>query len=428
MLERVAAKDRRSQEMVYNEQLGNKRWLSRRHCFFFILVLAAVLFFNCTNKKDMVLEWNPKQWIQNHSTNLFFPFVKQNVAINITDGPAAKASALSDIAGFTTEAASTALPQTLNISSTRELMIKNKTTVTIEMIQQGLHQLFPTPVPYVSPGLYLVEYPHEYHFTINEPQKCEQGKPFVVLMVPVAPRNRAHRDIIRRTWGSENLVLDQVVKLFFLLGMQTGEDAQQVHEQLLQESKEHQDLIQSDFVDCYKNLTIKTMVMLEWLNVHCSAASYAMKIDSDTFLNVPNLIKMLLHAPKTNYMSGLVAYGGAVLRDPQSKWYVPYEILPESVYPPYALGLGYILSLDLTAKLIEASRHVKALYIEDAYLGLCMRHLGIPPTNPPDYAYFNVFPVAYSPCGYSKIIVTTTDSSIDRVWLWTNYKRQVEYC
>lgn len=414
---------------MHNEQqLGNKRWLSRRHCFFFILVLAAVLFFNGTSKTDMALEWNPKQWIRNHSTKLFFRFAKPNVVPNVTDGPGAEASAPPDAGGFTAEATSAALPQTLNVSSMRESTTENKTTVAVETTQRGPHPLVSTPAPYVSPGPYLVEYPHEYHFKIQEPRTCERDKPFVVLVVPVAPRNRAHRDVIRSTWGSESLVLDKVVKLFFLLGVQAGEDARRVHEQLLRESEQHRDLIQSDFVDCYKNLTIKTMVMLEWLNRHCSAASYAMKIDSDTFLNVPNLVRMLLRAPKTNYMSGLVAYGGAVLRDPQSKWYVPYEILPQSVYPPYALGLGYVLSLDLTAKLIEASRHVQALYIEDAYLGLCMQHLGIPPTNPPHYVYFSVFPVPYSPCEYAKLVATTTDSSTDRVWLWTNYKRQAEYC
>ncbi len=72
-----------------------------------------------------------------------------------------------------------------------------------------------TPVPYVSPGPYLLEYPYEYHFIINEPKKCEEQKPSL------------------------------------------------------------------DFLDCYKNLTIKTMVMLEWLDSYCSSASYAMKIDSD---------------------------------------------------------------------------------------------------------------------------------------------------
>ncbi|KAM4597238.1 beta-1,3-galactosyltransferase 2-like [Fundulus diaphanus] len=285
-----------------------------------------------------------------------------------------------------------------------------------------------TAVPYVSDGLYLVEYPYEYHFTMNEPLKCEQEKPFVVLIVQVAPRNRAHRDVIRSTWGSEKLVQGQEVRLFFLLGMQTGDDAQQVHQQLLQESKEHHDLIQSNFVDCYKNLTIKTMVMLEWLNSFCSSAPFAMKIDSDMFLNVPNLVALLLKAPRTNYMTGLVEHEAPLSRDPSSKWYVPEDLLSDAFYPPYALGLGYILSLDLTKKLIEASRHVKALYIEDAYLGLCMKHLGIRPTDPPNGFLFHIKPLRYRRCDYSKLIATTTEENMDRVQIWRDFKKPGRYC
>ncbi|KAF0022313.1 hypothetical protein F2P81_025419 [Scophthalmus maximus] len=280
----------------------------------------------------------------------------------------------------------------------------------------------------MSPGPYLVEYPHQYHFRINEPQTCEEQKPFLVLMVPVAPHNRAHRDIIRSTWGGESSVLDKVVKLFFLLGRHRGEGAEQLGEQLLKESNEHRDLIQSDFLDCYKNLTIKTMVMLEWLDSYCSSASYAMKIDSDMFLNVPNLINMLSNAPKTNYMTGLVARGAPVLRDPHSKWFVPVELYPHSVYPPYALGLGYVLSSDLPHQLVEAARHVTALYIEDVYLGLCMQQLGLAPTDPPDWGYFQVFPVQYSRCAFSKLIATTTNDS-DLLRIWKDFHRpEPEIC
>uniref|UniRef100_H3CBA9 Hexosyltransferase n=1 Tax=Tetraodon nigroviridis TaxID=99883 RepID=H3CBA9_TETNG len=232
----------------------------------------------------------------------------------------------------------------------------------------------------------------------------------------------AHRDVIRKTWGSESPVLGRVVVLVFLLGLHSGEAAEELQQQLVEESREHGDLVQGDFLDCYKNLTIKTMVMLEWLQAHCSGASYAMKIDSDTFLNVPNLIRMLADAPTSNYMTGLVARNGPVLRDPNSKWYLPAEVYPDPVYPPYALGLGYVLSMDLPPKLLEASRQVRAVYIEDVYLGMCLQFLGLSPTDPPRGGYFQVFPVAYSRCAYSTLIATTADNQ-DRVKVWEDFKR-----
>uniref|UniRef100_UPI0037E99600 beta-1,3-galactosyltransferase 1 n=1 Tax=Semicossyphus pulcher TaxID=241346 RepID=UPI0037E99600 len=364
----------------------SRRWscMSRRHCLFFVLAFGTLLFLYNARNPDMSSN-RSSSWLSHYNT------VKWRIPYKRPGPSAAVSSSVT-----TTVSQNKSEPQTL--------------------------------APYKSPGPYLVEYPYEYHFTINEPYKCEQQKPFLVLVVPVAPHNRAHRNIIRSTWGGESLDQDKVVQLFFLLGRQSGEGAEQLQEQLLQESKEHRDLIQSDFLDCYKNLTIKTMVMLEWLDAHCSATSYAMKIDSDMFLNVPKLISMLLNAPKTNYLTGLVAKGGVVLRDPKSKWYLPASIYPYPQYPRYALGLGYVFSLDLAKKLVGASRHVKAVYIEDVYLGLCMKHLNIPPTDPPKWGYFQVFPVRYSRCEYSQLIATTTDAGLDRVWVWNDFKKPGKYC
>ncbi|XP_064820138.1 beta-1,3-galactosyltransferase 1-like isoform X2 [Oncorhynchus masou masou] len=285
-----------------------------------------------------------------------------------------------------------------------------------------------TPPPYVSPGPYHVEYPSEYIFILDEPEKCREQNPFLVLMVPVAPYNREAREAVRRTWGSERQVLGREVCLFFLLGLPSGEETEQLQEKVLQESKEHQDLLQSNFIDSYKNLTIKTMVMMEWLSSRCPNASYAMKIDSDMFLNVNTLVNMLLHAPTQNYMTGLVARWGAVLRDRNSKWYLPKEVFPEPVYPPYALGLGYVFTLDLPRKLVEASRHVKAVYIEDVYLGLCMRHLGIRPTDPPSGNLFQGYAGAQDRCHYMAVITTILDTPQELLDIWRNMHQPGPVC
>ena len=279
---------------------------------------------------------------------------------------------------------------------------------------------------------FYVEYPHKYHFIINQEEKCQRLRPFLVLMVPVAPHNRADRNSIRRTWGKERSILGKTVSLFFLLGLAKGgggpEDGELQQQQLLQESRAHGDLLQSNFLDCYKNLTIKTMVMMEWLDAHCPAASYAMKIDSDMFLNVRTLVNMLLDAPQHSYMTGLVETGAEIQRDPSSKWYLPVDVLPRRVYPRYALGLGYVVSLDLPRKLVEASRHVRPLYIEDVHLGFCMKYLGIGLSDPPHGNYFNVHPVLYNRCDYSRLIATTLEPHSDLIEVWEDFKREEPVC
>lgn len=161
------------------------------------------------------------------------------------------------------------------------------------------------------------------------------------------------------------------------------------------------------------------MVMFEWLSSRCPKSSFAMKIDSDMFLNVRNLVSMLLKAPQRLYMTGMVARGALVLRDRTSKWFLPVSVFPEDYYPTYARGLGYVFSLDLPKMILEASAHVKALYIEDVYVGLCMRHLGIALTNPPrGHSFHGTVPYLTSNCYWTSVITTILGSSdqLKRVW------------
>ncbi|XP_041654066.1 beta-1,3-galactosyltransferase 2-like [Cheilinus undulatus] len=267
-----------------------------------------------------------------------------------------------------------------------------------------------------------VAYPGKYHFTLDEPNRCQQERPFLVLIIPVAPHNSEARDAIRNTWGKETLVLGQRVSHYFLLGLSKLENGT---DPLQEQSQRHHDILQSNFLDSYRNLTIKTMIMFEWVLSHCPNTSYAMKVDSDIFLNVQNLVGMLLKAPQHLYMTGMLVRRAAVLRDVHSKWYVPVSAFPESLYPPYALGLGYVFSLDLPERILEASAHVRALYIEDVYVGLCLRYLGISPTDPPHADLFRLtMPRSMRDCYWTSVITTVLQSSRQLSQMWKSYQTQ----
>ncbi|XP_029021714.1 beta-1,3-galactosyltransferase 1-like [Betta splendens] len=276
---------------------------------------------------------------------------------------------------------------------------------------------------------YTVPYPHPYHFTLDQPSRCRQESPFLVLMVPVAPSNREARDVIRSTWGTETTVMGQAVNHYFVLGQpRDGENVEQLQKQVLEESQTHGDILQSSFLDSYKNLTIKTMVMFEWLTSHCPNTSYAMKVDSDIFLNVRNLVDMLLKSPRQLYMTGVVVRDAAVMRNVDSKWFLPVSEFPEPSYPTYAMGLGYVFSMDLPQKIVEASSHVKAVYIEDVYVGLCLRYLGIQVSDPPTGGFGTFKPEVTDNCYWTKVITTMLWDSNELKNTWTAYETQTRQC
>lgn len=265
---------------------------------------------------------------------------------------------------------------------------------------------------------------------MDNTEVCKTKNPFLVLMVPVAPNNLAARDAIRQTWGNSSLVQGKVVLTLFLLGLSSGVDVEQQQEKLRQENLQHFDLIQSDFRDTYLNLTIKTMVIMDWLATRCSIATYAMKVDSDIFLNIDNLVIMLQKPgiPKTNYLTGMLMWNRPVVRSKNSKWYVPEEMYPDSTYPTYTLGMGYVFSNDLPGKLVEISKSIRPFNIEDAYIGLCMKTLGLTLTSPPDPSQFKAYSSGYNRCEYSKVITYILGSPQDLVKYWTDLKKPGARC
>lgn len=269
-------------------------------------------------------------------------------------------------------------------------------------------------------------YPRNYRFTIDNLEVCKTKTPFLVLMVPVAPNNVAARTAIRQTWGNNSLVQGEVVLTLFMLGFSKQANV----EQLQQENLQHHDLIQSDFMDNYANLTIKTMVIMDWLATRCPTAAYAMKIDSDMFLNIDNLVIMLQKPgiPRLNYLTGMLMWNRPVIRSKNSKWYVPVEMYPAPEYPTYTLGMGYIFSNDLPIKFVEVSKFIKPFNIEDAYIGMCMKLLGLRPTSPPNPSQFRAYNTRYNRCEYSRVITYILGSSRELVEYWTDLKKPGPPC
>ncbi|XP_034043621.1 beta-1,3-galactosyltransferase 2-like [Thalassophryne amazonica] len=276
---------------------------------------------------------------------------------------------------------------------------------------------------------YHTAYPRNYRFIINHKDACTTMNPFLVLMVPVAPHNMAARDAIRKTWGSEKVVQGEKVLTLFVLGL-PSKDINGLQEEVRQENLQYDDLIQSNFIDSYINLTIKTMVIMDWLATHCRIAAYGMKIDSDMFLNIDNLI-IMLHKPgipKVNYLTGRIARDRPVVRANDSKWYVPKEMYPDETYPPYTVGMGYLFSNDLPEKFVEISKMIPPFNIEDAYIGMCMKQLGLRITTPPKYPKFRRFKTRFNRCKFSKVLTYILQTSEDLVRFWRELKKPGPPC
>ncbi|NWX36027.1 B3GT2 galactosyltransferase, partial [Notiomystis cincta] len=255
-------------------------------------------------------------------------------------------------------------------------------------------------------------------FIINEEEKCKDKTPFLVLLISTTAAELLHRSAIRKSWGDEAAVPGVDIVRLFMLGIDTKGGHEDV---LLKESEQYHDIIQQDFLDTYNNLTLKTLMGMRWVASYCSGTRFAMKTDSDVFVNTKHLIEKLLRplpSPTQNYFTGHLMKGHSPIRYKASKWYISEEEFPGNRYHPFCSGTGYVFSGDVAAKIVNASLTIKYIHLEDVYVGFCLNAKGVEIVPPPQHSLFNLHKVPFSPCVYSKIITSHHIQPREHILYW----------
>ncbi|KAM4035902.1 beta-1,3-galactosyltransferase 2-like isoform 1-T3 [Anomaloglossus baeobatrachus] len=265
-------------------------------------------------------------------------------------------------------------------------------------------------------------YPFPYKFLINQPDKCKNRKPFLVLMVVVRCQDLESRHTIRETWGNESSYDVEVVRIF-LVGLPQIAPAQ-TQDLLEEESEMFKDIVQEDFMDTYYNLTLKTLMGMEWVTKFCPSARYAMKVDSDMFLNVDYLIHNVLYPDvpvRTNYFTGAIIKDSRPVRYKASKSYVPMEIYPNNTYPPYCTGAGYVFSLDMAQKIYDVAQEIRVIPVEDAFMGICLYELHIPISESPTGSFI-IYRLNYDHCKFRKVVRVQDYSGEELRKIWADFQ------
>ncbi|XP_066504041.1 beta-1,3-galactosyltransferase 2 [Hoplias malabaricus] len=261
-----------------------------------------------------------------------------------------------------------------------------------------------------------------YRYVLNEPYKCTDSSPFLILLIAAEPGQVEARNAIRQTWGNESVAAGLGFVRLFLLGTSSSSDSY-LQNTIRDESFQYHDIIQQEYMDTYYNLTIKTLMGMNWVKDYCPNARYIMKTDSDMFVNTEYLIQKLLKPdmpPRHNYFTGYLMRGYAPNRNKDSKWYMPPELYSSERYPIFCSGTGYVFSGDMAAKIYKASLSIRRLHLEDVYVGICLAKLRIDPVPPPNEFLFNHWRVSYSSCKYSHLITSHQFQPSELIKYWNH--------
>lgn len=233
---------------------------------------------------------------------------------------------------------------------------------------------------------------------INQPNKCissEGGganQTFLLFAIKSAPGNFVRRQAVRETWGREGLYHKGLrVRRVFLLGRSPVEDPD-LSPLLSFEAKHFGDLLQWDFQESLLNLTLKMDMFIQWTMKHCPRISFVFSGDDDVFVNTPALLNYLLTLKDSKasqlYVGHIISTANP-LRDPSIKYYIPLSFY-DGPYPAYAGGGGFLMSGQLLQPLHLVSRVIPFFPIDDVYIGMCTKALGVSPEGHAGFQTFDV--------------------------------------
>ena len=153
---------------------------------------------------------------------------------------------------------------------------------------------------------------------------------------------------------------------------------------LQMENDRYNDIIIGDFIDSYRNLTIKSLFMLKWFVSYYKNTEYLLKIDDNVRVDIAVLLNILRHyndnhGTSSNAVIGHVLKNRRPERKRHHKWYIPHTVYSESKYPDYIAGPSYLMRSDVAEAIYKACSGVSVpLPMEDVFItGICRKKANI---------------------------------------------------
>ncbi|TRY82766.1 hypothetical protein DNTS_028938 [Danionella cerebrum] len=259
---------------------------------------------------------------------------------------------------------------------------------------------------------------------INHPEKCT-GDIDLLIVVKSVITQHDRREVIRKTWGKEQVMDGKRIKTLFLLGTSSHPEEQINHQKLLEyEDHIYGDILQWDFMDSFFNLTLKEIHFLKWFATYCPTTRYIFKGDDDVFVSVPNIFEYLEESRNLkDLFVGDVLFKAKPIRKKENKYYIPQALYNKTLYPPYAGGGGFLMDGPLARKLYGACETMELYPIDDVFLGMCLEVLQVTPIKHNAFKTFGLVKNKTSrlnrePCFFKSMIVVHKLLPPDLIEMW----------
>ncbi|CAH1785575.1 unnamed protein product [Owenia fusiformis] len=192
--------------------------------------------------------------------------------------------------------------------------------------------------------------------------KVETEK-FILFVVITDTREDAIaiRQFLRETWGSVKAHSGWTIQTVYLMG--STNDTHRMAT-IADESKKYGDIIQASCGDAYRDMSLKVMMVLKWVEKYCANAKYVFKGTHDIVVHFGRFFEKINELSKMTKDSDNVFWGCPVTNGYIShhgdkrlqKWAQDSPVVWESrLYPTYLEGSGFLMNM-------QAVKSVNRLY------------------------------------------------------------------
>ncbi|KAG4065881.1 hypothetical protein HA402_012559 [Bradysia odoriphaga] len=178
-----------------------------------------------------------------------------------------------------------------------------------------------------------------------------------VIVVLSARKNFDRRNLVRQTYGSvKNTNNVRILAIIFVLANSDIQD-DEANNKLKEEMDRFADVIMGDFVDSYRNLTLKTIMAYDWVTSYCRQAQIVVKTDDDVLVNIFELTRHLDSLSPADMVSSNIwcnlHQNENTVNDPQSRFYVSPVDFPNGKFPDHCAGIGYITPFHVIERIVD---------------------------------------------------------------------------
>ncbi|XP_067676608.1 beta-1,3-galactosyltransferase 5-like [Haliotis asinina] len=206
-------------------------------------------------------------------------------------------------------------------------------------------------------------------YTLNNPNICRDTETVSLLFIVSSSTTHVKsRQYIRDTFANHTYFRFHAIRLIFLVGKSQKES---IENKLIAESRMYGDVIQADFRDSYRNLTLKVVTELHWVTKHCPNAIVIGKIDDDTFVDTVKFLRAYFPIFQTGRKYILCNFIPRMLIDRDGRWKISnkeHVLKHYDAFPwRYCSGYGVFVSGNMVGQLYKAATVSPFLWVDDVY-------------------------------------------------------------